>query len=174
MTSPLDPSQAPVGDVATALMQVDALLARTKEATTTARDAVAEDMLASVTSLDELIDGFCTVIYLYMTCLRQAHEDAGRDVIEDVVPSVVQTLRMMTTSVAPEVIPTMTGLVTAAAMQLSPSLWRRQFGRWTKEEMNALEATALVLAEQINQRSHDDRAAIRLVTVVLAQGDDEA
>lgn len=174
MSPSLDPSHAPVGDVATALMQVDARLARLRAPGAVVHDPETEDMLASVTSLDELIDGYCTLIYMYVTSLRLAHEAAGREVIQDVVPTVVQTLRRMTKSVTPEAIPTMAALVTAAAIQVSPSLWRHQFGTWAKEELNALEATALVLADQINQRAHDDRAAIRLITDVLAQTDDEA
>lgn len=172
MNSPLDPSQAPVGDVATALMQVDALLVRAKEFGSPESDTGIERMVASVTSLDELIAGLCTVIYLYMTYLRRAHEAAGRDVIADVVPSVVRNLRRMSARVAPEAVPTMTGLVTAAAMQLSPTLWRAQFGPWAKEDVQALKATALVLAEHINQRAHDDSAAIRLVADVLAQAEE--
>lgn len=81
--------------------------------------------------IDELLDGACTLIYMYMKWLRMAYEDHDKDVIEYVVPNLVATMRMMTMSIPREVIPTMAGLVIAAGTGLSPNLWRKQYGYWT-------------------------------------------
>jgi hypothetical protein len=76
-------------------------------------------------------------------------------------------MRMMPKSIRPEAIPTMAGLVVAAGMGLSPSLWRKQYGKWTKEEMNPLEATAFLLAEHINRLTEDREFATRLISKAL-------
>ncbi|MCZ9336889.1 hypothetical protein NGM37_03745, partial [Streptomyces sp. TRM76130] len=64
--------------------------------------------------VDDVLDGACTLIYVFMRWLRMAHEGHGKDVIEYVVPNLVATMRMMPRSVPPETIPTMAGLVIAA------------------------------------------------------------
>ena len=120
---------------------------------------------------DALVDGACTLIYMYMSWLRAACEDHDEDVIEYVVPSLVATMRMMPKTFRPEVIPTMTGLVVAAGTGQSPNLWRAQYGRWTKAEMNPLEATAVLLAERINRMADDDDFATRLITEALSKAD---
>ena len=52
-------------------------------------------------------------------------------------------------------------------MGLSPNRWREQFGDWRREEMPALQATAALVAEQVN-RAHDDRdSALRVVMDTL-------
>lgn len=115
----------------------------------------------------DVLDGACTLIYMFMTWLRQAHEEHDKDVVEYVVPSLVITMRRMPKSVRPEAIPTMAGLVIASATGLSPSLWREQFGAWTEEEMTALEVTAFLLAEHINRITDDPDFATRLITDAL-------
>ena len=67
------------------------------------------------------------------------------------MPNVVAAMRVMPRSVRPEVIPTMAGLLVAAGTGLSPNLWRKQYGDWTCDEMASVEATVLLLAEQINR-----------------------
>lgn len=70
-----------------------------------------------------------------MTTLRKAHEAVGRNVLEPIVPAAIAGSTHMTRTVPPEVIPAMTALMAAAALNLSPSLWRDQFGPWRPEEM---------------------------------------
>lgn len=121
----------------------------------------------------DLLDGACTLIFMFMKWLRMACEDHDKDVIEYVVPSFVATMRMMPKSVPPEAIPTMAGLLVAAGTGLSPSLWRRQYGDWTREEMNPLEATAFLLAEHINRITDDRDFATRLITEALSRADQD-
>ncbi|MDH6136681.1 hypothetical protein P3T37_006112 [Kitasatospora sp. MAA4] len=123
---------------------------------------------------DALLDGACTLIYMFMTWLRAACEEHDKDVIEYVVPTVVTTMRMMPKTFRPEVIPTMAGLLVAAGTGLSPNLWRAQYGYWTKDEMNPLEATAVLLADQVNRMSGDDHDfATRLITDALSVSDED-
>lgn len=65
------------------------------------------DFLACCLGPDGLVGGACTLIYMFMTWLRKAHESEGKDVIEYVVPTLVATMRMMPRSCPPEVIPMM-------------------------------------------------------------------
>jgi hypothetical protein len=122
--------------------------------------------------VDDVLDGACTLIFMFMKWLRMAHEDHGKDVIEYVVPNLVATMRMMPRSVPPETIPTMAGLVIAAGTDLSPSLWRKQYGYWTEAEMTPLEATAFLLAEHINRITEDPDFATRLITEALTRSDE--
>ncbi|WP_420715244.1 hypothetical protein [Streptomyces sp. XY332] len=122
---------------------------------------------------DELVDGACTLIYMFMQWLRMAYEDHDRDVIEYVVPGFVASMRMMPKSIPPEVIPTMAGLIIAAGTGLSPNLWRKQYGDWTGDEMNALEATALLLAEHINRLTDDRDFATRVITEALSSAEQD-
>ncbi|QTD96090.1 hypothetical protein S1361_01965 [Streptomyces cyanogenus] len=119
-----------------------------------------------------MLDGACTLIFMFMKWLRMAYESHGKDVIEYVVPSLVASMRMMPRSVRPETIPTMVGLVVAAGTDLSPSLWRKQYGYWTDAEMTPLEATAFLLAEHINRLTDDRDFATRLITGALAGADE--
>nr|WP_202435140.1 MULTISPECIES: hypothetical protein [unclassified Streptomyces] len=122
---------------------------------------------------DDVLDGVCTLIFMFMTWLRKAHEDHDKDVIEYVVPNLVATMRMMPKSVRPEAVPTMAGLVVAAGTGLSPNLWRKQYGEWTEEEMTPLEATASLLAEHINRITDDPDFATRLITEALTSADED-
>lgn len=179
MSSSCDPRYAPAGDVDGALMVIDSRLKAVHDGRT-GTDPEQQRLLDQFTaSLDlrgvhDLLDGACTLVFMFMKWLRRVHEEHERDVIEYVVPSLVTTLRMMPRSVRPEAIPTMAGLVIAAGTGLSPSLWRRQYGDWTKEEMTALEATALLLAEHINRIAGDVDFATRMVGETLSRADREA
>ncbi|WP_031512043.1 hypothetical protein [Streptomyces sp. NRRL F-5123] len=173
MPSPCDPRNAPAGDVGAALMMIDSRL-RTVYAGRTGPDAEQEALIeqfaASMDSddADALLDGACTLVYMYMCWLKQAYADHGKDVIESVVPSFVATLGMMPRSVPREAIPTMTGLVVAAGTGLSPSLWRLQYGYWTEPEIKPLEVTAFLLAEHINRLTDDREFATRMIADALS------
>ncbi|HEY8980390.1 MAG TPA: hypothetical protein VIU15_12480, partial [Streptomyces sp.] len=169
MPTPCDPAQAPIGDVGTAVMMIDSRL-KTIHSGRTTIDPEQQELIDQYTEsmtlqgVYDVLDGACTLVYVYMKWLRLSHEEHDRDVIEYVVPNLVTTLRVMTRSVAPEAIPTMVGLVVSSAMGLSPTLWRKQYGTWTQAEMTALEATALLLAEHINRLTDDNDFATRLIT----------
>ncbi len=173
MTSSCDPRYAPAGDVGGALMVIDSRLKAIYDGKTEA-DAEQRELIEQFTAslspeeAHDLLDGACTLIFMFMKWLRMAHEEHDKDVIEYVVPNLVAAMRMMPRSIRPEAIPTMAGLVVAAGTGLSPSLWRRQYGDWTREEMNPLEATAFLLAEHINRITDDRDFATRLITEALS------
>ena len=177
MSSPCDPKYAPAGDVGTALMMVDARLKSIYDGvgTDAEQEALNEQFAASLgpDDADDVLDGVCTLIYMFAQWLRMAYEDHGKDPVECVVPNLVATLRMMTRSIPRETVPTMAGLVVAAGAGLSPSLWRKQYGYWTKEEMTPLEATAFLLAEHINRLTDDRSFATRMVTDALTSMEED-
>ncbi|MFD3873205.1 hypothetical protein [Streptomyces sp. NPDC058623] len=173
MSSPCDPEHASPGDVGAALMMIDSRLKAVYDGRTETDPEQRElvDQLAGsmdAEAVRDLLDGACTLIYMFMTWLRKAHEAQDKDVIEYVVPSLVASMRAMPRSVRPETIPTMAGMVIAAGIGLSPNLWRRQYGEWTQAEMNPLEATAFLLAEHINRITADRDFATRLIAEALA------
>lgn len=141
-----------------------------KPATAAEQQALTDQFAASLgrRGAEDLLDGACTLIFMFMQWLRAAYEDHDRDVIEYVVPSLVASMRMMPRSVRPETIPTMAGLLVAAGTGLSPSLWRQQYGDWTRDEMTPLEATAFLLAEHINHITDDRDFATRLIADALS------
>ncbi|MFD9813328.1 hypothetical protein [Streptomyces sp. NPDC059080] len=177
MSSPCGPEHAAVGDVGTALMMVDSRLKSIydrNQQNDAEQRALNDQLIASMGpgDADDVLDGACTLIYMFMQWLRRAYEEHDKDVIECVVPNLVGTMRVMTRSIRPETIPTMTGLLVAAALDLSPNLWRKQYGYWTKEEMNPLEATAFLLAEHINRITDDRDFATRIITDALTRVDE--
>ncbi|MDH6705682.1 hypothetical protein P3T27_002404 [Kitasatospora sp. MAA19] len=164
--------------MSTALMVIDSRLKAVYDGRT-GKDPKQQQMLdqfaASLgpTEFNALLDGTCTLIYMFMNWLRTACEDHDKDVIEYTVPALVATMRMMPRTFRPEVIPTMAGLLIAAGSGLSPNLWRAQYGPWTDAEMNPLEATATLLAEHVNRMSGDDHDfATRLITDALSRADE--
>ncbi|MEU2562443.1 hypothetical protein ABZ626_24345 [Streptomyces longispororuber] len=178
MSSPCDPRNAPAGDVSAALMMIDSRLKAVYDGRTEAdpeQQALVDQFIASLgpREVDDVLDGTCTLIFLFMKWLRMAYEDHDRDVIEYVVPNLVATMRMMPKSVRPEAIPTMAGLVVAAGTGLSPNLWRKQYGDWTADEMTPLEATAFLLAEHINRLTDDHDFATRMITQALSGPDED-
>lgn len=177
MPSSCDPQYAPAGDVGAALMLVDSRLKAIYDGRTGVdpeRQMLDDQFTASLgpTGAQDLLDGVCTIIFMYMKWLRMACEDHDKDVIEYVVPNLVTAMRQMSRSIRPEAIPTMAGLLIAAGTGLSPSLWRQQYGDWTREEMNPLEAAAFLLAEVINRITDDHDFATRLVTNALSSADE--
>ncbi|MEU5216624.1 hypothetical protein AB0G79_10550 [Streptomyces sp. NPDC020807] len=176
MSSTCDPQYAPAGDVGTALMVIDSRLkavydGRTEVDPEQRRLDIQLTSSLGPTGAQDLIDGVCTIIFMYMRWLRMACEDHDKDVVEYVVPNLVAALRRMPRSISPEAIPTMAGIVVAAGTGLSPSLWREQYGEWTRPEMNALEATGFLLAELINRVTDDQEFASRLVGQALTDAD---
>ncbi|MFD9904882.1 hypothetical protein [Streptomyces sp. NPDC059063] len=173
MSSPCDPQHAPAGDVSAALMMIDSRLKAIydgKTQTDPEQQALIDQFAASLgpQGVDDMLDGACTLIYMFMQWLRMAYEDHNEDVIAIVVPNLVATMRMMPKSIPREAIPTMAGLLIAAGTGLSPSLWRKQFGYWLTDEMTPLEATAFLLAEHINRLTDDRDFATRMITKALS------
>ncbi|UNO39072.1 hypothetical protein [Streptomyces sp. MST-110588] len=178
MTSPCDPQYAAAGDVGAAIMMIDSRLKGVRDgktATDPEEQALIDQFTASLgpRGADAVLDGTCTLIYLFMKWLRMAYEDHDKDVIEYVVPNLVATMRMMPKSVRPETIPTMAGLLIAAGTGLSPNLWRKQYGYWTKDEMTPLEVTTFLLAEHINRLTDDPDFATRMITEALSKTDED-
>ncbi|MEV1047091.1 hypothetical protein [Streptomyces sp. NPDC049916] len=178
MLSPYGPQNAPAGDVGAALLLIDSRLKTVhdgKDRTDPEQRELVRQFTASLSreGVLDLLDGACTLIYMYMTWLRQAHEEHDKDVIEYVVPSLVTTMRQMTMSVRPEAIPTMAGMVIAAGTGLSPTLWRKQYGDWTEAELTPLEATAFLLAEHINRIADDPDFSTRMITEALTRAETE-
>ncbi|MFF3851112.1 hypothetical protein [Streptomyces sp. NPDC002328] len=174
MSSPCDPEHAPAGDVSAALMMIDSRLKAIydgRTGTDPEQQQMVEQFAATLgpDGVDALLDGTCTLIYMFMQWLATVCEDHDEEVIEYVLPTHVATMRMMPKTFRPEVIPTMAGLVIAAGTGLSPSLWRAQYGEWTDAETNALEATAVLLAERINRIADDHDFATRMITDVLTR-----
>lgn len=178
MPSPCGPEHAPAGDVGTAVLLVDSQLKAYKNGVS-APDASQRQLTDQfVRSLDSesaggVLDGTCTLIYLWMEWLRQAHDAMGQDLLENLIPYLVRTLNAMTRTVRPEGIPTVVGLIIASAIGQSPTLWRKQYGPWTNEEMPALEATAFLLAKYINDLTQDPDAATRMITEALSSAEQD-
>ncbi|MFI1224161.1 MULTISPECIES: hypothetical protein [unclassified Streptomyces] len=141
--------------------------------TDTEQEQLARQLIASLgpEGVDDLLDGTCTLVYLYTKWLREAYEAHDKDVIEYVVPTCVAALKMMPRSIPPEAVPTMAGLIIASATDLSPTLWRRQYGNWTDAELAPLEATAFLLAEHINRLTDDPDFATRMIMEALSQAE---
>ncbi|WP_030690969.1 hypothetical protein [Streptomyces globisporus] len=176
MPSSCDPQYAPAGDVSAAMMLIDSRLKAIYDGRTEVdpeQRMLDEQFTASLgpTGAQDLLDGVCTIIFMYMKWLRVACEEHDKDVVEYVVPNLVTTMLRMSGSIRPEAVPTMAGLAIAAGTGLSPSRWRGQYGDWTREEMNALEATAFLLAEVINRITDDRDFATRLITDALSGAD---
>lgn len=163
-------ARAPAGDIATAIMDIDSILRRIHAAGESGSAGLgAEDVIETEQQARDVLDGYCTVIYLFLTMWRKTAEASGKDLVAEVIGGVVTRLRQMTRNVAPSAIPTMAAMMTAAAMEASPTLWRAQFGDWRVEELGAVQATAVLLAEGINLAHEDDTAALRMIMEILDQ-----
>jgi hypothetical protein len=176
MSPDISGSRGDVGDVATAIMEIDSCLKRIQGTGTGKQglpELAAEQIVPTAAQAREVLVGYCTVIYLFITLWRKASESSGKDLMAEVISSTVDRLQMMTRTVAPSTIPTMAALMTAAGMQASPNLWRAQFGDWRAEELSSVQATALLLAEGINRSAEDSDAALRLVMDALGGAEEE-
>jgi hypothetical protein len=168
-------SEAPAGDIATAIMHIDGLLRRAHAAAADGSgQADAPPVLLSLDEQRDAFDGTCSLIYLFTTVFREAAEAEGEDVLATVVPELVRTLGYMKENVAAAAIPMMAAMVTAAALGMSPNLWRLRYGPWQPEDVKAVQATAMVLAEKINSAADSHDAALRMVMDIMerAEGED--
>ncbi|MBW8484762.1 hypothetical protein [Actinomadura parmotrematis] len=169
MPSPLAPEDAPLGDVGTAMLLVDAQLRRVR-AGAPPREIDDRALRAfDARGARDVLDGACTLIFVFVQWLRHAHGSGRQGVLAEVVPPVVRALRALPGSVRAEGVPTMAAMMTAAALDQSPTLWRRHYGPWTAEEITALEITAFLLADRVNALAGDAEAATRLVTELLTE-----
>ncbi|MFI6516031.1 hypothetical protein ACIBF1_10770 [Spirillospora sp. NPDC050679] len=176
MSFSTDPHSTPVGDVGTAMFLIDARLKGFREDVRPdpEEQKALDDFLASLgpRGAADVLDGACTLIYLFTQWLRQAHEAQDKDVLEYVLPFLVGTLGGMRRSVSPEAVPTMAAMVVASALGQSPTLWRKRHGPWRPEEMTALETTAFLLAFHINDLAQDADAATRMIMEALSAVED--
>lgn len=171
----------PIGDVATAIMDIDSTLNRVRgtgggppdQQPARGENLAAGLVIHTIDEAREVLTGYCTVIYLFIVAWRKACEACGKDVLAEIVPGIVDRLRIMTRTVAPSTIPTMAAMMTAAAMDASPDLWRAQFGEWRPEELDAIQATALLLAEGVNRAHDDPDAAVRIVLDALSRAEED-
>lgn len=173
MAPDISAAHAPAGDVATAIMDIDSLLRRIHAADGTGGTGLAaEQLIDTPQQARDVLNGYCTVIYLFITMWRRTAEASGEALLAEVITGIVTRLREMTRNVAPSTIPTMAAMMTAAAVEASPTLWRAQFGDWRTEELPAVQATALLLAEGINRAHDDGTAALRMLLAVLDEAED--
>jgi len=136
---------------------------------TRGRDALGALDVSVVKSAEDarnLLDGYCTVVYVLVQWACATHEAEGgkaEDAMADVVRMLFSRLRLLRKAVPTASIPTMIALVTAAAMGQSPQRWREQYGHvWSEGDVAALEATAVCLAEWVNKLEGSPDAALRL------------
>jgi hypothetical protein len=179
--------EGPVGDVVTAILQVDSRLkvihrkieasssgeppdelATTKGlAASSSRDALGDldvTVLRSPEEARDLLDGYCTVVFVIVAWACAAAGDKPEDALSSVVHMLFARLRLLKKAVAPSAIPTMVALVTAAALGSSPQRWREQYGHvWSAADVAALEATTVCLAEWVNTIEGSPDAALRLI-----------
>ncbi|MFC5186490.1 hypothetical protein [Actinomadura harenae] len=171
------PDRAPVGDIAAALTVLDTRLKSIGSGEAAGEDELRSRYLESFGPLGAaaVLDGACTLIYVYMQWLEDAYSSQDEDVMEHVVPWVLGTMKLMKV-VDDEGIPTMAALLVAPVVGISPTLWRREHGPWRKEEMTALEVAMVLLGLRVNELTGDDDSAVRLITDLLDQfeADDEA
>lgn len=175
--SPLDPAHAAVGDLATAMIQVDSRLRQLHDDPVRESKEYRDELEGAFKTAEpeQVVEGLCTLLYLLMTWLREAFEQAGGDVVAEVIPYTTLSLSRMPKNIEREAIPVIGAMLVACALDLSPNLWREQYGPWTMSELKALEATAVLLAEQVNCWAGDPEFASGLVLDILAAAlDDDA
>jgi hypothetical protein len=164
----------PVGDVVTAILQVDSRLRvihRKIEAWSAEPgqrapgDAV--PVVATAEDARDLLDGYCTVVYVIVRWACAAREASGgtaADALAEITRMLFSRLILLKWVVPRSAIPTMIALVTAAAMEGSPQRWRDQYGHvWGEGDVAALEAATVCLAEWVNTAQGSPDAALRLI-----------
>jgi hypothetical protein len=167
-------SSADAGDVVAAIMEIDSCLKRVHGGSGEIDEVTSGQVVATADQARQVLIGYCTVIYLFITLWRSASESSGKDLVAETISGTITRLRQMTRTVATSTIPTMAALMTAAAIEASPDRWREQFGDWRIEELSAVQATALLLAEGINSSANDPDAALRLIMDALTGAEEEA
>src|SRR5437879_5716871 len=117
------------GDVITAIMEIDSFLKRI-HGTGAGRLELDEEtpgqVVATAAQAREVLTGYCTVIYLFITLWRRASESSGKDLVGEVISGIVTRLQDMPRNVAQSTIPTMAALMIASSISASPDLWREQ------------------------------------------------
>jgi hypothetical protein len=112
----------------------------------------------------DLLDGYCTVIYVIIQWAREADGGTAADALAEIVRMLLPRLTLLKRVVPRSAIPTMIALVTAAAMEGSPQRWRDQYAHvWSEGDVAALEATTVCLAEWVNTAQGSPDAALRLI-----------
>lgn len=169
-------ADGPVGDVVTAIMEIDSRL-KLIHGTAAPDELDAAQVVPTAEAARRVLDGYCTVIYLYVTWFCKSYEAGGKeatDALGEIVNVVVSRLRLMRKNVAAEAIPTMVALLTASALGISPQRWREQYEHdWFREELRAIQAMAVLLAEWINNLQEDPDAALRLVMDAYERAEEE-
>jgi hypothetical protein len=178
----------PAGDVVTAILQVDSRLrvihrkieasagetapGETGPGGTLPGQAAAgrpQDMpvVAGAEDARDLLDGYCTVVYViiqFACAAREASGGTAADALAEIVRMLFSRLTLLKRVVPPSAIPTMIALATAAAMESSPQRWRDQYAHvWSEGDVAALEAAAVCLAEWVNTALGSQDAALRLI-----------
>ena len=124
-------------------------------------------VVAAPEDAGDLLDGYCTVVYVIVRWACAAHEADGgtaADALAQMVRMLLPRLTMLKRVVPRSAIPTMIALVTAAAMEGSPQRWHDRCGQaWSQGDVAALEATTVCLAEWVNAAQGSPDAALRLI-----------
>jgi hypothetical protein len=115
----------------------------------------------------DLLDGYCTVVYVivrWACAAREADGGTAADALAEVVRMLFSRLTLLKRVVPRPAIPTVIALVTAAALESSPRRWHDRRGRdWSEDDATALEAAAVCLAEWVNTVRRSPDAALRLI-----------
>ena len=115
----------------------------------------------------DLLDGYCTVIYVivrWACAVREADGGTAAEALAEVTGMLFPRLTLLKRVVPRPAIPTMIALVTAAAMESSPQRWHDRCGRpWSQGDAAALEAATVCLAEWVNTAQGSPDAALRLI-----------
>jgi len=124
-------------------------------------------VVADAEDARDLLDGYCTVIYVIIAWARATREADGgtaADALGEIVRMLFSRLTLLKRVVPRSAIPTMIALVTAAAMESSPQRWRDQYANvWSPGDIAALEAATVCLAEWVNTAQGSPDAALRLI-----------
>src|SRR5262249_47029966 len=107
--SPLDPGNSGIGDLGTAMFQVDARLRQLHDDPAVHDEQYQAQLREAfeTADLDQVIEGFCSLVYLLMRWLTETYEAAGQDAAMEVVPYTTRCLSTMKRHVEPEAVPTM-------------------------------------------------------------------
>jgi hypothetical protein len=124
-------------------------------------------VIAGAEDARDLLDGYCTVVYViiqFACAAREASGGTAADALAEIVRMLFSRLTLLKRVVPPSAIPTMIALATAAAMESSPQRWRDQYAHvWSEGDVAALEAAAVCLAEWVNTALGSQDAALRLI-----------